>query len=220
MAQRQMLGDENRCLNDVPLDILWTLVPSVSAGQLQKMDKQLQKHPTLLGGAGWHELQTLGKSEASAYNNPFERIANAIIAVAKGRPVPKGDSKKNRRKEGPAKEITHEEKQIMLVQRETMIQGETMTDTDVLHERPEADESAYPTLEMKCDGNITYVSEASVSSKPIGSLAFQQDRRRSVAAHVKDNDTTHTHIEDVMLCTQFKLHRTVCRWLVLGGYNG
>jgi hypothetical protein len=182
-----MLGEEDGCFNDAPMETLWNIVPGISDYEVEAIAEELASsvHGALTKGKGWNDfIENLGQSEHTAYDRPMQRIVNAIIQVAHNR-------------NGEPREA---------------IKSDTRdTAEDDPHVRATSMECEGPRFALKCNGDITHVSESLDSSNPDADLSLTYERCKSLTIVVmrdkKRIDRIHT--ENVCLCGQFKLSQNV-----------
>jgi hypothetical protein len=154
--RRQMLGDQNGCFEDAPLNILWSVVPHVPDDKIEVIAAELRRLDVLNAENKWQDFAgKLGNSEHTAYDKPVEKIVNNII------------------------ELAHK---VYHVERQNIVASDEMAADDPQTDAPAG--YAGPRLALKCNGKTTHISEAPDSSKPDGSLAFTDTRRKSLTAVV------------------------------------
>jgi hypothetical protein len=196
--RHKILAEENGCLDDVPIDFLWNFVPNVNEVQLEAItDKIASPGGVLLKRKGWHKfLGNLGTNEHAVYDEPVATIVNAIIEAAHEL----DSAAKRAGTKGQVNDAKKKEEKNM---------GRKVADAG-------ADSASKPRVVLKCQGNITHVSESPDSNKPDGSLELNRDYCKTLSAEIIIDGKERTQTENVMLCTQFKISSTKVRlqWLL------
>jgi hypothetical protein len=199
-----MLGQENGCFDDIPVDLLWSVVPKLSEERLLAITEMMRTLDSgILQTNGWRDfVGTLGKNEHSVYDIPVTSIVNAIISVT--------HQLYGGKEEGEVEDAGDDlEAAAMSLKKQRTTSSKRDKKNDLLIKNSE--KYTGPRLVLKCDGNTTHVSEVPVSSKPDGSLSVTHYHRQSLAAeytHKKDGELR-IHTEDVLLSAQFKVSTEV-----------